>query len=95
MILAHIRAHLVLACLGAALAGCGGGSEAPAPLPPAPAPAPQSREQSAEEQANASVAAYLDYTRRQISHGTSDTAEARHVEALRPPVSEVDEPAAI
>jgi predicted small lipoprotein YifL len=94
MTLAHIRAHLLLACLGAALAGCGG-SEAPAPLPPMPAPAPQSREQSAEEQANASVAAYLDYTRRQISHGTSDTAEARHVEALRPPVSEVDEPAAI
>jgi uncharacterized lipoprotein YmbA len=96
MTLAHIRAHLLLACLGAALAGCGG-SEAPAPLAraPATAPAPQSREQSAEEQANASVAAYLDYTRRQISHGTSDTAEARHVEALRPPVSEVDEPAAI
>ena len=97
MTLAHIRAHLVLVCLGAALAGCGGGSEAPASLPPAPtpAPAPQSREQSAEEQANASVAAYLDYTRRQISHGTSDTAEARRIEALRPPVSEVDEPAAI
>jgi predicted small lipoprotein YifL len=92
MTLAHIRAHLLLACLGAALAGCGG-SEAPAPLPPAPAP--QSREQSAEEQANASVAAYLDYMRRQISHGTSDTAEARRIEALRPPVSEVDEPAAI
>ncbi len=31
MTLAHIRAHLLLACLGAALAGCGG-SEAPAPL---------------------------------------------------------------
>ena len=93
MTLAHIRAHLVLVCLGAALAGCGGGSEAPAPLPPVAAPAPD--QQSAEEQANASVAAYLDYTRRQISHGTSDTAEARHVEALRPPVSEADEPAAI
>ena len=91
MTLAHIRAHLVLACLGAALAGCGGGAEAPAPQPPAPAVA----QPSAEAQANASVAAYLDYTRRQISHGTSDTAEARHIEALRPPVSEVDEPAAI
>ena len=87
MTLAHIRAPLVLACLGAALAGCGGGSEAPAPQPPATALA----QQSAEEQANASVAAYLDYTRRQISHGTSDTAEARHIEALRPPVSEADE----
>ena len=89
MTLAHIRAHLVLVCLGAALAGCGGGSEAPASLAPA---LPQ---QSAEQQANASVAAYLDYTRRQIGHGTSDTAEARHIEALRPPVSEADEAAAI
>ena len=86
MTLAHIRAPLVLACLGAALAACGGGSKAPAPAPAQP---------SAEAQANASVAAYLDYTRRQISHGTSDTAEARHIEALRPPVSEADEAAAI
>ena len=88
MTLVHIRARLVSACLAAALAGCGGGADAPAPAPAPP-------QQSAEEQASASVVALLDYARRQISAGTSDTVEARNIEALRPPVSEVDEPAAI
>ncbi len=62
----------------------------PPTAPPSRQPAP-----SAEEQANVSVGAYLDYTRRQILDGTSESSEARNVDALRPPVSEVDEPATI
>ena len=87
-----------IALLALFLAGCGGGSSyegasppmAPPMSPPTAPPAP-----SAEEQANVSVGAYLDYTRRQIQGGTSESSEARNVDALRPPVSEVDEPATI
>ena len=85
MTLARYRTRVALACLGAALAGCGGGGgDMPAPPP-----------QSAEEQANTSVTAYFDYMRRWIRDGTSDSAEARNVDALQPPRSDVDEAAVI
>ena len=81
-----VRAALLLATAGLAACG-GGGSDTSPPAPPAP---PQ-----AEEQASASVAGWLAYTRQRISQDTSETTEARNIDALRPPVSDTGEPAVI
>jgi hypothetical protein len=75
-----------IALLALFLAGCGGGSSNDGAPPAA---------QSAEAQANVSVAALLDYTRRQIHGGTSESSEPRNVDALRPPVSDADEPSTL
>ena len=77
---------LALPAVAAIVAACGGGGSSDMPAPPMP---------SAEEQANASVAGWLDYTRRRIAGETSDTTEARTVDMLQPPVSEADEPASV
>ena len=78
------RATLLLVAGGLAACGGGGSSTPPAPLAP-----------QAEEQASGSVAAWLAYARQRISQDTSETSEARNIDALRPPVSDSDEPAAI
>jgi hypothetical protein len=75
---------LALPAVAALVAACGGGGSSDTTPPPMP---------SAEEQANASVAAWLNYTRRQIAGETSDTTEARSVDTLQPPVSDDDDPA--
>ena len=75
----------------AGLVACGGGgADTPSPSPPSPPPAPQPA-----EQASSSVAAWLAYVGQRIREDTAESSEARNIDALRPPVSDTGEPAAI
>ena len=66
------------------LAACGGGHDS--------GPAPAQAEDAA---AGSSVPALIGFAQSQIARTDADTSEPRAVAGINPPVSDVDEPAAI